>query len=688
MSSLEKYYDNLPVNTEEKEKIIKEGTTPKLENFYNNLKVEEELENETNEQSEPKKLSYVQQGVDMAVSGLQGAAKGTSYLMDMPSLINTGIEFLTDKAASLVGVDAKQLREENKEFYSIINRLPFSSGSAKSTQPLRDKYLTYKPKTKKGEYIEKATEFALPGSIVGKGSRAIYAATGAASGFTAKGVEDLSGSEGVGLGVGVGMNVALDLYAAARGNVANLVKDVIPSERLLKIARDKRDFAANRGLKLTAGESSGSRAVQSMEADVLTSKIGSALQTEYYATRPEQLINFIKKFGQENGLITNNARLGNTRILADLKKSAALLQANRQKLWEKSGGLKFKQTYFNQVDVDNLINRFSLVESKVSDKATSTAILSYIARLKSSNAQGKNLHNVYKDIRDTKIDLQKNFQTTPGSDATIKAYKEIGDDLNSLLSKNTDFKKAQTIYKKFTEAYVKPLNKTKIFKSIESARWTDDYETVGKVYRLFSSDKLNASDIRKLAKSFNKTENKKAWRNIMSGYVDNLFQKSQIDNLSEGLNIGTVLNKALTGSPSARNNVGEMFYQVALNRGYKGSRTDIVKAVDSFSAVLRASGNYAKMGSPTATRQASQEAMSKTKASFITKFPPGFASIDDWFKQRAYTQNSKILSEALLSDKGIDELINLAQNWKDPGKAIAAVRALTIGSSTFDEDLD
>ena len=71
----------------------------------------------------------------------------------------------------------------------------------------------------------------------------------------------------------------------------------------------------------------------------------------------------------------------------------------------------------------------------------------------------------------------------------------------------------------------------------------------------------------------------------MSGYVDNLFQKSQVDTLSDGLNIGTVFNKALTGSPSAKSNLSEMLYQLSLESGFKGTKTDIAKAIDNFSDV-------------------------------------------------------------------------------------------------------
>lgn len=166
----------------------------------------------------------------------------------------------------------------------------------------------------------------------------------------------------------------------------------------------------------------------------------------------------------------------------------------------------------------------------------------------------------------------------------------------------------------------------------------------------------------------------------MSGYFENAFIKAQADNLTQGLNIGSVFNKALVGNPQSKENVVEMFFQVAKNRGYTGSRQDMKKAIESFSDVLKSSGMYAKSGSPTAQRAMMQERMGDNKATKILEGLPGITGIGKYFQQRTYSKNAELFSKKLLSDEGIDGLIDLAKNWKDTNKAIGYVRALTIGT--------
>ena len=44
------------------------------------------------------------------------------------------------------------------------------------------------------------------------------------------------------------------------------------------------------------------------------------------------------------------------------------------------------------------------------------------------------------------------------------------------------------------------------------------------------------------------------------------------------------------------------------------------------------------------------------------------------------------IARAMISEKGIDALIDLAANWKDKAQAIAYIKAITIGSSALDEE--
>jgi hypothetical protein len=44
-------------------------------------------------------------------------------------------------------------------------------------------------------------------------------------------------SEGVGVGVGIGVNLAADMYALSKGNLAILSKDYLPSKAILEKAK-------------------------------------------------------------------------------------------------------------------------------------------------------------------------------------------------------------------------------------------------------------------------------------------------------------------------------------------------------------------------------------------------------------------------------------------------------------------
>jgi len=633
----------------------------------------DEQETKTNESVSSK----TDTAIDSAISLAQGVATGVTYLIDLPQTIQDGFNFVMDNTfgRAIFGMDTVK---KAREFDNNLMRI-------EPGKVIRDNLLTYQPKTLPGQYLETAGEFAAPGGILAKGTkaRALFAGTGFGSGVVAQGTEQLTGSEGVGTGVGVGVNLAADLIALSRGNVAGLAKNVLPSEKVIQKSNEIQKFAKDRGLNLTVGETTGSKAVQQMEADVFTSQVGAKISDDYYATRPDQLKTFILNFGKENGLITKSAKINNTGIDKTLKKSAALLQANRQRLWELSGGNKLKESFFNQVDIDNIVANIAKIETKAVDKSTSGALNGFIERLQASQGNGANLQNVYKDVRDLGFSLSDKASKSGLNQSerfAQKSYQEIANEIDSLLATNPNWKVAQTKYKDFTKNYVAPFEKTKVFKSIENAKWTDDNDTVGKLYRLFYSDKLTPLDVRKLAKSFNKTQDKNAWTKIMSGYFENAFIKAQADNLTQGLNIGSVFNKALVGNPQSKENVVEMFFQVAKNRGYTGSRQDMKKAIESFSDVLKSSGMYAKSGSPTAQRAMMQERMGDNKITTATQGFPGITGIGKYFQQRTYSKNAELFSKKLLSDEGIDGLIDLAKNWKDTNAAIGYVRALTIGT--------
>ncbi len=658
------------------------SVSPLSENkITNNLSKEDEFFSsignnvQTNNQSTTPQ-SNVNTALDVGASATAGAATGLTYLLDLPQVVSDGFQFLTDKAYGFAfGEDSLKKVKDVREKLKPVRLEP--------GKVIRENVIDkiYQPQTTAGEYAFTAGEFAAPGGLFGKGAKAkqLFTATGAASGLVAEGAEDLTGSELAGTGVGVGLNIGLDLLALRRGNLAQIAKDILPTDNIIKATRDTQNAAKAKGLNLTVGEASEAAALKSVEANIATQSINAKAVDAYYLTRPDKLDTYIKNFGKDSGLVkrTFTGAISDTNVAANLKKSASLLQANRQKLWENSGGLKFKETFFDTQQVDNLIINIKNIVQKSDIPEVRNDLNKIIPLLQASGGKGDKLHNVYKTVNDLNFSLKGNISKTATDRSLIEATETIKNDLSKIFSVNEDFAKANKTYQTFTKAYFEPLEKLGIYKKITASKWTSNMDTVGKVYRLLSSDKINKIDVAKIAKSFNATGDKNAWNKIVSSYFDNNFLKAQASNPS--LNKGINFYKGLVGSPRQKENVTEMLYQVALQKGYKGSRSDILNSVNQFAKVLRSSGGYIKSGSPTAVRQQMAETMGANPISTVLGNRgslPIVGTVQNFFTTRTYSQNAKALSEAMLSDEGIDALITLARNWKDKNASIIYTRNL------------
>ena len=628
---------------------------------------------------------------DIAISGAVGSVRGLTYLFDIPSLINEAGEFLVEKTMSpvnnfikrkVLGKSEEEIAEENKLASDIESKLIKSP-----SELLRKKVLTYKPRTTAGEYAETIGEYAAPGGFLGKGTKvkSILTGTGAVSGLGAETVEKVTDSETAGTVAGLALNIPLDILALSRGNVSRIAKTLLPKEKVIEDTQKLQNWAKSRGIDLTAGEASGKANLIATEGNIRTSLDGGKVMDDFYETRPEQIKNFIKNFAKEIGLITDPSKLSRSQILIAEKKASIALQANRSKLWEKAGGAKFNNTFFNQVDVDNIVANIAKMQTLPQNKKFINILEDYAQQFKLSDAKGKNLHDIYKELQDTIINISKNPNKTTALRAEQKLLTSIKDDLDSLLRSNSDFAKAQKKYVQYTNAYVKPIDKTKLFKDISVAGWVEDADVVGKVYRFLASDKISPRDIEKLANSFGKSGNYEKWRLIMSGYFDEAFTKALSDNMGEGLNMGSVFHKAIVGSPKARNNFTEMMYQLARQKGNKITRTEMAKAIDSFAAVLKATGRNAKAGSPTAQRTKQMSDLEKNLVGNVIEGIPVITWFKNLFNERTLSKNSQLFANTLTSDKGIAAFVDLAQNWKDPAKAIATLRAIATGGQEIME---
>ena len=76
--------------------------------------------------------------------------------------------------------------------------------------------------------------------------------------------------------------------------------------------------------------------------------------------------------------------------------------------------------------------------------------------------------------------------------------------------------------------------------------------------------------------------------------------------------------------------------------------------------------------------------MKKNPVSAVLDFV-GVNRVIKYFDDLTFSQTADELSTAMVSDDGIDALINLAQNWKDKNAAVKYVKAL-VGIETLAED--
>ena len=58
---------------------------------------------------------------------------------------------------------------------------------------------------------------------------------------------------------------------------------------------------------------------------------------------------------------------------------------------------------------------------------------------------------------------------------------------------------------------------------------------------------------------------------------------------------------------------------------------------------------------------------------------PILTYIKNIFNERTLSKNSELFAKRLTSDEGIAAFVDLAQNFKDPAKLTAAIRAIALG---------
>ena len=640
--------------------------------------------------------SNIEKIVDPIVSAGMGVADSLTYLMDLPFYAGQVMNFAQGKTLEVAG---KAFGFSEKDINEMAAQmLIVKKGDMKFPGELiRDKALTYESKTGTGKVVRTIAEWAAPGGIIAKGAKAkkLFAATGAVSGGVKEGVEAISGSDGMGTGVAVVTNLVLDVAALTKGNAAQIAKDIVPvTERIIKEAKKIQKDAKKYKLIVTSGEAvgasgAGTNKIQSYEGTLEAYITGNKVLEKHWASRPEKLKNYINLWAKDMGLISNKeTKVTNIDQVVDtMKKSAAKLNSNRTFLWKESGGEKLINTTFDAQTVDNLGLEVLELVTKSNEKPGKimiSTVQNYSKKIRDSKGNGKQLFDVYKDIRDSMMKIGKTGNPSNVSLMEDRIYKSMLEKVKATLNTNPNFAKAQKKYENFTKVYAEPLDTTitKVFKSLKKGDLAEA-DIVPRMYKILASDSVSPKMIKRFATAWNKSGNPETWKKIVSGYFEQAFL-NQSDSLSNGLNTGIVLHKTILKNGGQRDNFAQMLFELAKGKNKNLTLTDVKQSVNSFAAVLKATGQKTNIGSPTAQRGEQVVNMKKNPVSAVLDFV-GVNRVIKYFDDLTFSQTADELSTAMVSDDGIDALINLAQNWKDKNAAVKYVKTL-VGIETLAED--
>ena len=640
--------------------------------------------------------SNIEKIVDPIVSAGMGVADSLTYLMDLPFYAGQVMNFAQGKTLEVAG---KAFGFSEKDINEMAAQmLIVKKGDMKFPGELiRDKALTYESKTGTGKVVRTIAEWAAPGGIIAKGAKAkkLFAATGAVSGGVKEGVEAISGSDGMGTGVAVVTNLVLDVAALTKGNAAQIAKDIVPvTERIIKEAKKIQKDAKKYKLIVTSGEAvgasgAGTNKIQSYEGTLEAYITGNKVLEKHWASRPEKLKNYINAWAKDMGLISNKeTKVTNIdQVVETMKKSAAKLNSNRTFLWKESGGEKLINTTFDAQTVDNLGLEVLELVTKSNEKPGKimiSTVQNYSKKIRDSKGNGKQLFDVYKDIRDSMMKIGKTGNPSNVSLMEDRIYKSMLEKVKATLNTNPNFAKAQKKYENFTKVYAEPLDTTitKVFKSLKKGDLAEA-DIVPRMYKILASDSVSPKMIKRFATAWNKSGNPETWKKIVSGYFEQAFL-NQSDSLSNGLNTGIVLHKTILKNGGQRDNFAQMLFELAKGKNKNLTLTDVKQSVNSFAAVLKATGQKTNIGSPTAQRGEQVVNMKKNPVSAVLDFV-GVNRVIKYFDDLTFSQTADELSTAMVSDDGIDALINLAQNWKDKNAAVKYVKTL-VGIETLAED--
>ena len=177
-----------------------------------------------------------------------------------------------------------------------------------------------------------------------------------------------------------------------------------------------------------------------------------------------------------------------------------------------------------------------------------------------------------------------------------------------------------------------------------------------------------------------------AFENIVSNYFNQRFITSAADRYKDGANMGVIFYDSIMKNQTTKENFSQMLFELAKTKNPKIKLKDIEQSVIKFGNVLKATGKAGQAGSSTGANQVYKEVAEGNVGSSLIESFQLLQSVNRYFKQRTFTKTSNALAEAMVSDRGIEALVELAANWKKAAAVSSFVQKVTIGSQVELED--
>jgi len=636
-------------------------------------------------QAKKEELEAVKQsrsiGMDMLMSGLSGIGRGITGIAGLGGDIQTisrlakraeqagAKKFTEAQLANLPSGAAEAIRRTAQEAPVDVTAptalltsqqvYDFLEGTV-----LPEGTLTYKPQTMGGRIAQMAGEFGSAGALGRapvKGAM-MYGGIGAGAG----GVSEVSPTAGAVAGIAGG--VGAGTLASRRRGVESLLGDVVGEQTPAMLARAEQLQEQGRriGVPLTAAESMESPSLRTLASSVAASPESAGIISQRLAGRKEAIPQAIERgilgveeapTGMTGTLLREaseaatkaisakkRARTSKTTDFYEAAKSESISSEPLAKIIADAKELKKTLGRDSRAEIDRFINRIS--EVKTVNKKKTRVPITNVGRLDSE----------YKAFRD-----RANLDPTTNPDAPKKEASAILKDLNKRLDEalltNENLAEARNIFREATPEVVRVVDDSGL-KAIARA---NKRETI--IEAITDPDNANAESISIVYSSLNK-QDKTVFPKIAKNWLESAGDRAQkISTKGEmPLSAGVKFVQQLRGTPEKKKVLNSVLDGVANAKGVDSA--NMKKGFNNMLDVLQRTNLIDAFGSPTATREATKQAIEETAGILPTalqlQLTAPVSQAGRAMQRRSTSRAYKQIAEAMVADDAVNAIMRLA----------------------------